>query len=350
MELSHELITVPFDVNYENPEIQRQAERIFQILYSEKAEEIFGSGKDACLFILEAFARMVTSAPVSIYIKELGEEGTMGRYLPLRRTIELESGLLDGKEDDFVATVLHEMTHALHYNFFVTAADVEEGSCKEELGCGLDCYRAALHEAARKIPHSLTAELPLACKMRIHYFLPPADLVREGRCVLGYNEFLARVPEMYCRFGKIYSAAVISDSLKEIFPLSVEFFWGIFKTRCQGAKPSVEEPLDYHQIGQDLFTRLQEEENFPQHFMRLYDRSEVSVTIIYDFLRHSSWSDDDTRECLKNGSHVRGRDLMLGEAFLGDFAALSKKVDPESQDQLKRILQQVIGQISSLMK
>ena len=167
-----------------------------------------------------------------------------------------------------------------------------------ELGCSVEEYHKALDRGPLESPI-----LPLTHRMN-EYFLPPIRLAREGNHVLAFNEYFARIPEMYYRFGKTHSYEVIEASLREIFPVGLQFFAGRFKSTCEG-KEEVLEELDYDELGLQLVEKFRKELSSPV----------TSATIIYDFLRHP---------CHDKGFHLEGTHLMISESFLKQFAYSSK--------------------------
>ncbi|MBP9841857.1 MAG: hypothetical protein KBC64_05475 [Simkaniaceae bacterium] len=317
MELSEITTKYKIDIRCETPEIDHLARPIFEVIYSDQAEKLFGSGKEACQLILQTF----THIGVSIRIGALNETTTLGRYTPLTRTIELESSLLlEGKTPDFIATTLHEMTHALHYHFFSTAASLDDEFCTKELGCKVSDYRTALIEASTKIP-----TLCLTHQMRDDYFLPPLRLVQEENYLLAYNEYLARIPEMYYRFRETHSREEIKASLEEIFPMGLSFFWGKFKDRCEGKEDIPPEFLDFDVEILSLIAKLPKE----------FTASIASVQIIYDFLKNTSLYEGKIKACLDHGALLCGEELLISESLLYQFATLSQKSDPESEIKLE---------------
>jgi len=245
-------IRVPFEVQCEDSSLKPKAKKLFQILYS---KDFFGSGTQACSFVLDAFAKIAStpSSPVRVSITSIvassANTNYLGGFQPSSRIIVIESTHLkdlnienpnDERVLEFMGTVLHEMTHAIHYGSFLTAACIKTdylnpGDVFRELGCSKEKYEADLRSASEKAPTGWALMNPaftLTGEMW-KLFIIPARLVDQDKLVLAFNEFFARIPQMFCQFGNSYSAKEIHKALEDIFPLGNQFFWNQFKKRCE---------------------------------------------------------------------------------------------------------------------
>ncbi len=243
-------VAIPCTIHCNDPALRAKATTIFKMLYS---KQFFGSGKEACSLVLDAFAWLSSRKhedPITISIEDLSEYETscfdkkLGRYIPLKRSIVLDSRLLRATNIDdlnnedlkeFMSTVIHEMTHAVHFDGFNTALFTTSENLREELGCTRTEYSKALEKAASLVPRfdgfpRLT--ITLLAKMLMNYE-DPKNHFYAGRLERAFNEFFARFPEMHCLHGRSNSREEIDAALEKIFPLGHRFFWGAFRRKCE---------------------------------------------------------------------------------------------------------------------
>lgn len=244
---------LPFRVEGDNPAHVAIAEKVFQCLYS---KEHFGpAGTEACSLVLDAFAKLTRTrafGQAHVAIADLPDHDVAGRYeienlrlvintkfLPMLRKGSLN--LEDPRLLELMATMLHEMTHAVHCTTFATSISTSDDDLSRELGCTTEEFAAALSESATRLPRHLSRRGPLMLpgfsvsfyQQILPEFVDPANHVRAGRMHVGFAEFLARIPEMYGKYGKTHLKAEIDEALNKISPLAYRVFWGRFREQCE---------------------------------------------------------------------------------------------------------------------
>ncbi len=244
---------VPFAIEGDDPAHVAIAEKIFQRLYS---KEHFGTGREACSFVLDSFAQLTRPrafGQLRVVIEEL-PANIWGQFAPFKHRLVInkskvsiiDSGFIK-LEDRFVqelmGTMLHEMTHAIHHAAFTTFHDTSnEEALQRELGCTTKEFETELRKAADNVPSGIGRHGILLCGAETFslynkeirpIFVVPADHVRSDELAIGFSEFLARFPEIYCIFGKTHTKPEIDAALKRISPLAYRIFWGQFRERSE---------------------------------------------------------------------------------------------------------------------
>lgn len=250
------LVRVPFEIRGRDKELQAKAEKIFQLLYS---KERFGSGKEVCSLILDAFTQLAVNSdpPITVSIAQLNAEdqpkNTMVCYFPFLRDLQIDSDLLrnvnvedltDRKLIMLMGTIIHEMTHAIDWAKYDSPEQASPENLHKEIGCTKEEFETALTEASTGLPDSRDDyDLALLCRskgfpvsllkiMRDHIFKEPRKLVLDGNFEEGFREYFARIPQMHCEFGRSESRAEIDGALQKIFPLGHKFFFERFLKKC----------------------------------------------------------------------------------------------------------------------
>jgi hypothetical protein len=389
-------VKIPFAVSIDDPILKATVENVLHLLYSKK---YFGSGKEACSLVLDGFAQIAapsTYFQIRVGVKCLDKVHNIeGQYNALERTLmlnentvkcfnqvgieELEkrmegtSQAYHGKDHltKLMSIILHEMTHAVHHATFTSFYDVSDGTLKKELGCDEEGYIKALEEAAARIPQmtafgGLLYPFTLTNAM-LPLFDEPARYTRAYQWPVAFAEFLARIPEMYCKFGSSRSEKEIDESLRWIFPLGNDVFWGFFKQTCEGLRkaPLSEDVLgDLADSPKRLFSALSdflyEERFFESHrtLQGLRIAEDRIPWVIYrnndpmlSLQRENYLQKHDLEKTQEKGCHslqyIEPGRLAFSTKFLETFEALSKKTDTPSQSRRRSMLNHFFQEVDS---
>lgn len=372
-------VHVPFSIQCGDAKLKVKAERLFQILYEKKH---FGSGKAICSLILDAFARLATcSSPVRVnivYLKENKDGNKPGCYVSKERVIMIDKRALSELEFedekqllDVLGTLLHEMTHALHYNLFASAKDASHENLEKELGCTKKLYESALTQASKCIPGMEWSyyhpQQDLVDQMRCYHFRPPAHYVRQAEWEIGFAEFLARFPQMFCHYGKDFSLEEMESAMHKIFPVGFQFFKENFQKRCRelartnscGFEQSRLTALQIkaEQLVHRLIGNIESYNGVEREYLRRFseivltnDRSRCLKTRVYlegvDLRGESQISRKEIEECLKRGIYHRsmtpGNELMFQASVVEAFANAEEAAWKEQSVLLMREIRSIV--------